>query len=66
MGSANPKTIEMSCHETFIYLPFSEGYQFISRKWNKTTTKWIPYGRKRKRGKPAVRQVDEVIRAVGE
>ncbi len=33
-------------------------------KWNKLITEWVPYDRKRKKGRPAIRWLDE-IREIG-
>lgn len=36
-----------------------------SEKWNRIATTWLPYGQKKKRGRPATRWVDKIIRYVG-
>ena len=34
-------------------------------KWNVAAINWIPYGQKRKKGRPATRWVDEIVNRVG-
>ena len=34
-------------------------------KWNKITTFWVPHDRKRRKGRPNTRWVDELVKGVG-
>ncbi len=34
-------------------------------KWNFRTTVWVPYDLKRKKGRPGIKYIDEIMRAVG-